>query len=122
MRVLRLSLLVLLMALGGLVYWTQTLARTYGYHPALGPPLWELRPWHGLVYPLYAPWQALVWQWQWGEPWLTWVVFGSLGLGLGLALAGWWWHVTRPGQPPPLEGHGTTRWASMKNVKRAGLL
>ena len=33
-----------------------------------------------------------MWQWHWGESWVTWVVIGSLGLGLGLVLVGcWWW-------------------------------
>ena len=117
----RLSLLLVLTVLVGLVYWTQTLARMYGYHPALGEALWIVRPWRGLVYPLYAPWQALVWQWQWGEATITWLTLGSVSIGL--ALAGWWWLRREPGgEPPPLEGHGTGKWASKKDVRKAGLL
>lgn len=85
----RLSLLLLLAVGGGLVYWTQSLARMYGYHPALGPALWHVQPWPGLVYPLYAPWQALVWQWQWGEATTTWLLVG--GVSIGFTLVGWWW-------------------------------
>ena len=122
MIVVRVSLLLLLLALGGLVYWTQTLARTYGYHPALGPPLWEVTPWRGLVYPLYAPWQALVWHWQWGEASTTWLLVGGVGLGLGLAVTVWWCWGGTGSQPPPMEGHGTTKWATRQHVKKAGLL
>jgi hypothetical protein len=116
----RLSLLLCLAVGGGLVYWTQTLARTYGYHPALGPALWEVRPWRGIVYPLYAPWQALVWQWQWGEATITWVLVGSASVGLAGTM--WWWlRRDAQGAPPPMEGHGTGKWARRRDVKKAGL-
>ena len=126
----RLSLLLLLTMLGGLVCWTQTLARTYGYHPALGEALWEVKPWRGLVYPFYGPWKALVWQWQWGETSGTWLLAGSAGLALLLAGLVWWgWQGLpwtpiqgRESQPPPLEGHGTGKWATKRDVKKAGLL
>ena len=54
MIIVRVLFLVVVFLSAGLVYWTQTLARIYGYHPALGPALWEVRIWRGLVYPLYA--------------------------------------------------------------------
>ena len=121
MLLVRISVLLLLTVFVGLVYWTQTLARMYGYHPALGEALWVVRPWRGIVYPLYAPWQALVWQWQWGEAITTSLIIGSVSTGL--ALAGWWWcHRDSGGEPPPLEGHGTTKWAAKRDVKKAGLL
>ena len=118
MIAMRLSLLALLALLGGLVYWTQALARLYGYHPALGEALWVVRPWRGLV---YAPWQALIWHWQWGEPITIWLPVGCVSIGL--AFVGWWWVRREPGgQPPPLEGHGTTKWATKRDVRKAGLL
>ena len=122
MIALRLSLLLLLTVVGGLVYWTQTLARLYGYHPVLGEALWVVRPWRGLVYPLYAPWQALVWHWQWGEKTVTWLLIGGVSLAVLLTVGVWWCWRERGGQPPPLEGHGTTRWARRRDVKKAGLL
>ena len=122
MMAFRLTLLLLLAVGGGLGYWTQTLARTYGYHPALGPALWEFKPWPGSVYQIYAPWQALVWQWQWGSATLTWVVLGGASVALALTGLAWWGWQGRGSQPPPLEGHGTTKWATRQDVKKAGLL
>ena len=98
-------------------YWTQTVAYAYGYHAALGVPLWTFKAFYQ-QHSLYAPWQALVWQWQWGSrvpvlaaaSVLVVVVVGVIGLR------------RRGGEAPPeMTGHGTTRWATKRNVKKAGL-
>jgi hypothetical protein len=67
-------------------YWTQTLASQYGYQEALGTPLTTIRGF-GQEVRIYAPWQALVWQWQWWARWPFYV--GAAGLLLcGAAVLG----------------------------------
>jgi hypothetical protein len=108
-----------LLALGS---WTQVLAHQYGYHALLGTPWWQRQVFrHPLA--VYAPWQALVWTWRWGTPaWRVGFLAGTVGLGLLLVGAGWRGRWRRRTQPPPMTGHGTTIWATRRDVKKAGLL
>jgi hypothetical protein len=102
--------------------WTQYLAHHYGYHALLGAPWWQGQGfWRR--YALYPPWEGLRWSWQWGT------LHGQrallLGLLVGVTLVGVWVWMTvrrRRRQPPPMTGHGTTQWATLRDVKKAGLL
>jgi len=113
---------LLLLGLLSLQGWTQYLAVTYGYSPLLGRPLWQgqffARP-----QALYAPWQGLGWWWQWGaRSSHRWAVLASSALLL-LVVVGCWWGVThRRTNPPEMEGHGTGRWATRRDLRKAGLL
>jgi type IV secretion system protein VirD4 len=112
----------LFLLLGGLIAWTQYLAYHYGYHAALGTPLWTAQHFYHR-YGVYWPWQALVWQWRWGGVW--WQVGlagGSLGLGIGVALTVWLVGRHRHRQPPAMTGHGAARWATTRDIRKAGLL
>jgi type IV secretion system protein VirD4 len=119
---LRITLGLLLTALLGLWGWTQYQAYHYGYHPRLGPAWWQVwgvRQFHGI----YAPWQGLVWAWQWGSGWLRlWCLLGVLGTLL-VCLLGWRisGKLART-NPPEMTGHGTGRWSVKKDIKEAGLL
>jgi type IV secretory pathway TraG/TraD family ATPase VirD4 len=119
MRVVGSLLLLGLLSLQG---WTQVMAMAYGYSPLLGRPLWRgqffARP-----QALYAPWQGLGWWWQWGSHAShRWTLLVGTAVLL-LVLAGGWWHMTqRRTNPPAMEGHGTGRWATRRDIRKAGLL
>ena len=71
----------------------------------------------------HAPWQGLVWAWQWGAGWLRlWCLLGVLGTLL-VCLLGWWASgKLAQANPPAMTGHGTGRWATKKDMKTARLL
>ena len=111
----------LLLAVCGLQGWTQHRAYQLGYHPALGAPLWQVQAFRQR-HALYPPWGALVWAWRWGGTAMrVQLAGGVLGSGvlLGAVLVG----TTRRTrtQPPPMQGHGTTTWATRRDVRQAGL-
>lgn len=119
MRTCRLVFACTLLLLVSLQVWTQVRAYHYGYHPLLGVPLWtEILG--GRTHALYAPWQVFVWQWWWGSR----VLLCGVGVGTLLGLTGLLWlRHRRPGrgQPPAMEGHGTTTWATRRDIRKAGL-
>jgi hypothetical protein len=86
----------------GLIWWTQYLARLYGYHAALGTPLWTVphvsRRYGASPYGFYWPWQGLVWQWRCGGVW--WQV-GFVGVSVGLVISMVVWLVWRQRHRPP---------------------
>lgn len=112
----------LLLLLCGLIAWTQSLAYHYGYHAALGTPLWTAQHFYHR-YGVYWPWHALAWQWRWGGLW--WQI-GMVG-GTVVAFAGvfgiaWRVRMHRSDQPPAMTGHGTGHFATAREVRKAGLL
>jgi hypothetical protein len=123
----RMSLLLSLSLLLACQVFTQSLAYQAGYHPGLGVPLAQKRLLYR-VHGLYAPWRGIVWAWQWGgqAPQVVrtaglWAL-GPLVLGIVAAVPRGQAAVQgRPGEPPPMTGHGTTRWARRRDIKKAGL-
>ena len=113
----RLLTTALLLALVSAQGWTQYVAYQYRYQAALGTPVWTLRAGRQ-VHPLYAPWQGLVWQWQWWSR--TPFYMGAAGLSL-ILLACALSRGKRQTQPPAMEGHGSTVWATPKVIKQAKL-
>lgn len=102
--------------------WTQWLAYHYGYHALLGAPWWHVQAFYGR-HSIYAPWQGLVWTALWGSTGRKlWVLGGIVGLGLVVLLAAWSAARQRRLHPPPMTGHGTTQWATRRDMKKAGLL
>jgi type IV secretion system protein VirD4 len=107
----------LLPALIGLQIATQMVARTYGYHPALGASL----AWH-----IYAPWHFAGWLWRFGfaqpEVFRTpmYAVYGGLVVGVVglLALIG----IGKRGQKQALTTFGSARWGTQQDIQRSGLL
>ena len=97
--------------------WTQYLAYHWGYHALLGTPLWQGR-FFAQRHSVYWWWKALVWQWQWGSV----AMKSAIGIGLLLAFSLGWLalHRTRS-TPPAMTGHGTARWATQRDMKKAGL-
>jgi type IV secretion system protein VirD4 len=96
---------------------TQYIAHYYGYHSALGEPLWR----H-----VYAPWDWVLWQHRYFESARTlygWVQVGFLvGIAVGFAgVALWIGFRTRSSRR--YEGvHGTAHWATESEIRAAGLL
>ena len=111
----------LLLAVCGLQGWTQHRAWQLGYHPALGVPLWEVRGFRQR-HALYPPWGALVWAWRWGGTAMRVQLAGGV-LGSGVLLGAVLRVTTRRGRthPPPMQGHGTTTWATRRDVRQSGL-
>ena len=106
----------------GMQVWTQVAAYHYGYHPLLGAPLWSVRAFYR-VHSLYAPWKVLVWRWQWGSPWLRLTLIGGMLVMLALAYGlRWLTGRLKATQPPEMTGHGTTAWATRRDVRKSGLL
>jgi type IV secretion system protein VirD4 len=108
-----------IMALG---VWaaTQWTASMLAYQPELGPPWFEVR---GL--PFYRPWALFLW-WFHYEAYAP-ALFNKAGalaaasgfLGCAAAVAGSLWRARQPGA---VTTYGSARWASAKDVRRAGLL
>jgi hypothetical protein len=116
------SLAGFLLLLGGLQVWTQWLAWQYRYHALLGASWGQVHAfyhWHKL----YAPWKAVVWTWQWGSgAWRDGIVFGGLLLVGSILIGLWLKRRRRRLQPPAMEGHGHTVWATKRDLRKAGLL
>jgi len=112
------------------VVFTQSLAYQARYGAALGSPLYVKHLFHR-PHGVYYPWQGLEWAWRWGRqapqavktaaglalvPLLGGVVLAFVGhRGAGQVAHG------RAGEPPPMTGHGTTVWATKRDIKKAGL-
>lgn len=102
--------------------WTQWLAYHYGYHALLGTPWWQAQAFY-VRHSLYPPWRGVLWTWQWGTSGAQWgLVAGALGLALTGVLLAWKSNQRGRTQPPPMTGHGTTQWATRRDIKKAGLL
>jgi type IV secretion system protein VirD4 len=99
---------------------TQWAASMLAYQSGLGPPWFELR---GL--PVYRPW-ALFWWWFHYDAYAP-TVFDRAGalagasgfLGCAAAVAGSLWRARQSGL---VTTYGSARWASEKEIRRAGLL
>jgi hypothetical protein len=101
--------------------WTQLLALHYGYHAALGLPVWTVQAFyrqHGL----YVPWAAVGWTWRWSG-WQVQLSLLAGGLAV-LALVGViaWRKWRALDGPPPMTGYGDGAWATKADAKKAGLL
>ncbi|MGA2451538.1 MAG: IncP-type conjugal transfer protein TraG [Polyangiaceae bacterium] len=110
---------LLVLSVGGCWFATQYVASALAYAPALGPPLATLGEQH-----LYAPWQWIVWGRLFASraP----LVFRSAGAittvsaltgAAASALA-----VLRRKPSANSRAHGSSRWATTAEMKRAGLL
>lgn len=105
-----------------MIWWiaTQRLAAQLGYQAALGPPGFAFGPVR-----LYRPWQALTWNY-WFHPYaptLFWQAIKLVYLGpiLGVvAVIGY--AVWQARRARIATTHGTARWATRREAKRAGLL
>lgn len=104
----------------GLWAATQWAAHMLAFQPALGQP-WKLVA----GYPLYRPWSLFAW-WYHYEAYAPQVfdragmLAGSSGfLGCIAAIAGSLWRARQSGQ---VTTYGTARWATRKDIARAGLL
>lgn len=96
---------------------TQYLAARFGYHPALGSPL---------IVGVYAPWQWLVWVFQFGTNARALFLWTQLGLVLAIGL-GFLAYVLligfRTRSAKRHEGiHGTAHWATEAEIRATGLL
>ena len=122
MRMLALAILVLSQVATCQVA-TQILAYRAHYAPVLGAPLmvrkFPLRTEHSI----YLPWQGIVWTWKWRrgagavvrQAWLWGAVPGAGGL---LAAAALWSGVRGH---TLLTGYGSGRWATRRDIRKAGL-
>jgi type IV secretion system protein VirD4 len=113
----------LLLAVCGLQGWTQYRAYHYRYHPTLGTPLWQVHAF-SQRHALYAPWAVLGWAWQWdGTHRRLQIAGGGVASGTLLVLVALYGGGTRRRrmQPPPMQGHGTTTWATRKDVRQSRL-
>jgi type IV secretion system protein VirD4 len=115
---------VLVSSLVAAQLFTQSLAYQARYAPALGRPLTTVQVFqrsHGV----YAPWQGAVWAWRWGQSAPDVLRMAGLLASLPLVLGGLLVRRQREGGteagPPPLTGHGTTRWATWRDICQAGL-
>ena len=104
--------------------FTQSLAWQARYHPALGRPVTTLHLGPSL-HGVYWPWQGGVWAWHWGRAAMpTMCRAGTLALlpvlGAGLLYRRQYGADGGTG-PPPMTGHGSTTWATRRDVTAAGL-
>lgn len=99
------------------VLFTQALAYQAGYHRTLGAPLLRV-PVRGQMHGLYAPWQGMQWAWQWGSSAPRVMQQAGMLALLPVTFAGlvWRWQRRGTGGPPPMEGHGTTHWATRRDL------
>jgi type IV secretion system protein VirD4 len=114
--------ILIVFAIVGLGVWaaTQWAAAMLAYQPELGAPWFTLR---GL--PVYRPWSLFAWWYQF-EAYAP-RVFDKAGmlagasgfLGCGAAVGGSLWRARQSGR---VTTYGSARWASLREVKAAGLL
>ena len=99
------------------VLFTQALAYQAAYHPALGASLVHVTC-RGHVHALYPPWKGMGWAWQWGSSAPRVMQMAGMLALLPFTLAGlaWRWQRSGTGGPPPMEGHGTTQWATRRDL------
>jgi type IV secretion system protein VirD4 len=116
-----LNLVLLAISLvGGLATATQRVAAAYEYHRGLGAPVFRLGE-----TPVYAPWRFLVWRFRFGHQAPD--VFENaqtLGFGVFAAVAAVivLLVIKRANQKKPSATHGTARWATAAELKKANLL
>ena len=99
---------------------TQWCAAMLGYQPQLGPPWLVVFGW-----PVYRPWQLFPW-WYWYDAYAP-QVFNKAGMlagasgfmGCGAAIIGSLW---RARQNRLVTTYGSSRWATEREIKQAGLL
>jgi len=99
---------------------TQWCAAMLGYQPQLGPPWLVVFGW-----PVYRPWQLFPW-WYWYDAYAP-QVFNKAGMlagasgfmGCGAAIIGSLW---RARQNRLVTTYGSSRWATEREIKGAGLL
>jgi type IV secretion system protein VirD4 len=99
---------------------TQVFAWQNAYHVSLGRPVAHLG-----IHRLYAPtaYAGWLWRWGWKRP-SAFQVSGSVGvilLALGALLVCRPQGAYRRGSPPPMQGHGTTTWATERDIRESGL-
>ena len=73
---------------------------------------------------LYVPWAVLGWAWQWdGTRRRLQIVGGGVASGTLLVLVALYGgrDTAHRTQPPPMQGHGTTTWATKKDVRQSKL-
>jgi type IV secretion system protein VirD4 len=114
--------IVIVVALMILGVWaaTQWAAAMLGHQPGLGPAWFQLAG-----APIYRPWQLFVW-WYRFDAYAP-AVFDQAGalaassgaLGCAAAIAGSLWRARQVGQ---VTTYGSARWASGREIRRAGLL
>jgi type IV secretion system protein VirD4 len=116
MRFLAVAVLLVL-SVGGCWFATQYVASALAYAPALGPPLATLGDER-----LYAPWQWIVWARLYDAP----ILFRNAGAITSVAaLAGAGTAALAALRRKPTthsNAHGSSRWATTAEMKRAGLL
>jgi len=103
---------------------TQALAWHAHYAPVLGTPLATVHAFYH-VHGIYGPWQGWAWAWRWGWQAPEAVRIAGLAALLpllgGLALSLGRGSTIRRNTPPPMTGHGTTQWATGRDIRQAGL-
>ncbi|RQW86453.1 MAG: conjugal transfer protein TraG [Geobacter sp.] len=114
------SLLIIAVFVLGLWTSTQFIAKWLAYQPELGPPLLVLKGW-----PVYAPWKFLFWYFHFGayapRQFENALWFSYLGSISGVIFAVYLSLVRARRRKIPTS-HGTADWASVDDLKQAGLL
>lgn len=112
-------LLVFGIVIGAVWFSTQWVAGQLGHQPRLGPPWFELGS-----YPVYPPWRLFEW-WYAFEPYAPGLfnragVMAAAGgiLGVVVAIAGSLW---RARQNRLVTTYGSSRWATRREIEKAGL-
>ena len=105
--------------------FTQTLAAQAHYAPVLGTPLLTVQAFYH-THGLYWPWQGIGWAWRWGwqapEALHLAGMAALLPLTLGCLACLREAQTRQRGTPPPMTGHGTTTWATGRDIRRAGFV
>ena len=112
--------LMVVAVLGGLAAATQYVGAALHYHPGLGAALFAFGP-----ISAYAPWRCVEWYVRFGErahPVFERAQLVALGVFAPLALVPVVVAIQRAKQKKPSQAHGSARWATTAEVKRAGLL
>jgi hypothetical protein len=94
---------------------SQLFAFQTGYPRSLGPGLHTT---YGTV--LYAPYAVGVWLWRWPGLIASPQMWQSLLIGLALTGLGLLWTWVNRHQELALSSHGTSRWATTREVKHLG--
>lgn len=111
--------IVFAVVLGGLWFATQWIAQHLSYQPRLGPPWFTL-----LGVPAYYPWRLFEWWYAYDAyaPRLfdrAGVIAASSGfVGIAVAIVGSLW---RARQSKLVTTYGSSRWAGLSEIARAGL-
>lgn len=114
------SLMIIAVFVLGLWTSTQVVAKRLAYQPVLGPPLLVIKGW-----PVYAPWKFLSWYFHFGayapRQFENALWFSYLGSISGVIFAVYLSLVRARRKKIPTS-HGTADWASVDDLKQAGLL